>query len=257
MRESFKAVLLLVVLVSATMALVVWLDDDPVGASVWMTWGSTGTAVVSLALLLKIHFRKDDAPDYLSQYAANFFNRSGFAFAIDVIAIDGVAYGRVIYQNQFSGRCQARVALRPGQNFFLKRAAIETICFDIVCGPGEFGMAFMPLAIGAERQGKKQTFEVGASARYPDGSRRQLRFRDGIMLRYDSDFANPFHTALQVGYLVAGGIMLKSPAKATIVLPTGVAAQLPSDVTSRTETLWVMDAAGVATEFTHLSKVTS
>ncbi|MCA9235478.1 MAG: hypothetical protein KDA44_08390 [Planctomycetales bacterium] len=237
MHESLKAIAVLAFMVAATVAAVFWLDSDP-RASQAVKWISTGIAVGSLALFLKLTFRKDRAPDYLSRYANPYFNRGGFTFSIDIVANAGIAYLRVLYQNQFAGRCEGQVAIRAGQDFWMKRANIETICMDIDCGPGEFGMANMPLPISNKLQGQKQSFEVGASVRYPDGRGKQLRFADGLLLRTNSDFGNPFHSTLQAGYLLTGGIMLKRPAKVTTRLPSEVASEIPADVVGEVKVLW-------------------
>jgi hypothetical protein len=239
MRESIKVVLVVILLVTATAALVGWLDDDPAGSGSFK-WICSVIAAGALTLFLKMHFRKDDAPDFLGQVTSAYFNRGGFTFAVDVVENGGVAFARALYQNQFAGPCQARIALRPGQGFFMRRADIEAICIDLDCGPGEFGVATVPLPIPKMLQGKKQTFEVGASVTYPQGRQRQLRFADGLLLRSNSDFTNSFHSALQIGYLATGGVMLKRPATAKIVLPSGVVEDLPAGVEAARDRIWTL-----------------
>jgi hypothetical protein len=87
-------------------------------------------------------------------------------------------------------------------------------------------------------QGKKQSFEVGASVTYPSGKGHRVRFGDGLVIRANSNFGNAFGTALTVAGAMTGQIVLSQPATVTLVLPTGVAEQVhhcsPQDV----QTIW-------------------
>ena len=87
-------------------------------------------------------------------------------------------------------------------------------------------------------QGRKQAFEVGATAAYSEGKGRRLRFRDGILLRTDAQFYNAIGSALALGSTATGNLTLVTPATVTMILPTDVAEHAPDALKPETDTLW-------------------
>lgn len=238
MGESFKAVCALVMCVAGIVAAVCFFHDRP-DATVWTTAAiATVTALGALGILLALHFRRDLAPDYLLQTVGEYFNRGGFCFGFRPRVVDGVCWLDACYQNQHESPCVGRIALRPAKGFFLTRARIEAITFEIPCEGGAFGFVSLPVGLPPEVQGKLQSFEVGASVEYPEGRGRRLRFRDGIFLRTNANFGRGFQTALTVAGALGGAIVWSSPATVAIPLPGGVAGELTNPESPIYETWW-------------------
>jgi hypothetical protein len=238
MRESIKSILALIFIVTGFTTGFMWFDDRDTGTIWYIRIGSTAAALTSLAVLLKLHFQADKAPDYLRQVAGNYFNRDGFCIACAAIAREGVCQFVTYFQNQYDRPCIAQVAIRPGRNFFLGRSEIETFAFEVKCGPAAFGIAKFPVPLPNELQGKRQPIDVGASVDYPRGKGNRIRFRDGIVLRANAQFKNSFATALTVAGAAGGAIVLTTPARTTLALPAGVAEQLTADAQPEIVELW-------------------
>ncbi|MDB5335301.1 MAG: GTP-binding protein LepA [Planctomycetaceae bacterium] len=238
MSESIKAICGLFIIVAGIVALFVWTDDRP-DQTTWILRGSTiVVTALSLAVILRLHFRRDLARDYLQEITGGYFNRDGFCFVFGAEAVDGVCQFHAYYQNQYERPFVGRIALRPARGFFLTRAKIDTITFEIACDAAAYGVATLPIPLPREIQGKPQSFEVGASVNYPQGKGKRLRFRDGVFLRTNTNFGNSFGTALKVAGALGGAIVLSSPATATVLLPTDVAEELPSNSESNTTQIW-------------------
>lgn len=80
MGESIKALCSLFMIVAAIVAAVVWFDDQP-NQTIWIVRViSPLVALSSLAALLKLHFRRNVAHDYLKNVTGAYFNRDGFCF---------------------------------------------------------------------------------------------------------------------------------------------------------------------------------
>ncbi len=237
MSEFIKVVCVLILMIGSVAGAMSWLmDPDPIQWALRI--GGPIAAVLAFGLFLKIHFRADLAHDYLHDHARNYFNRDGFCFAFTAIEVDGIAYLEAHFQNQRDKPCVGRIALRPARGFFLTRAKFDTITFEIECAPAAFGYARLAIPVPEKLQGKRQSFEVGASVEYPEGKGRQLRFRDGVFLRANSNFGNAFHTALTVAGAATGMLVLSSPATAKIDLPSDVAEVLEDNLEPEIETLW-------------------
>lgn len=238
MGESTKAVCALVLIVAVIGAVFAWMADTP-SASVWaFRIGSPTLAALAVGLIMKLQFRSDIAPDLLRQQVGDYFNRGGFCFAIRSTATEGVAYMDAYFQNQYDNECLGRIAVRPARGFFLNRAQIATVTYEIACGPAAFGVARIPLGIPKELQGRRQSFEVGASVEYPDGQGRRLRFRDGCFLRANTKFADNFRTALILASAATGQIFYSSPTSMKVELPQGVAEDVPAALQPTIRTLW-------------------
>jgi len=238
MGESTKSVLALLMIVGVIAALVAWFTDRP-DETVWgIRIGGFVGAALALGLLLKLHFRADLEPDYLLPLTGTYFNRNGFCFTFAVTAVDGVAFLDAWFQTQYDRPSVGRIALRSARGFFLTRAKIEVITFEIECPPGGFGFARIAIPVAEKLQGKRQGFEVGASVRYPEGKGRRIRFHDGVFLRSNSNFGNSFGTGLAIAGAAAGSLVLSRPATATIELPVGVSEDVPYDLAPEFKVLW-------------------
>ena len=238
MGESTKAICSIFMIIGLVVAALAWFDDRP-NQTLWIFRVSAPLVVgLSLAAILKLHFRRDTAHDYLQDAFGGYFNRDGFCFAFATDVIDGICQFHAYYQNQYERPCVGRIALRPARGFFLTRAKVETITFEVPCEAAGFGVVTLQIPLPHVVQGKMQSFEIGASVEYPQGKGQRLRFRDGVFLRTNTKFDNSFGTALTVVSALTGQIELSTPATATIALPTDVAEMLPDNSQPRMKTLW-------------------
>jgi hypothetical protein len=158
----------------------------------------------------------------------------------------GIFFLNVMFQNRYSNPCDARIALRPVIGAFNSAVGVfhndfSVIRFDIKCGPGEFGVAKIPIPVNTKAVGKKLTLEVGATVNYPIGNGQELRFQHGTYLRYDEDFSSPFWRSMQILSLLAGRIHLSRPPNLTFELPNGVADVIPMGTGQQIEILWSME----------------
>jgi hypothetical protein len=229
MRESIKVLCAGVLLFAVPAAAVVWFDDAPGPVYPILRFACPILAILAIAIFLKLHFRADEVPDFLHRQMGSYFNRGGLCFNLQAIEEDGICVLAVFFQNQRDAPCQGRIAIRPARGFFLGRANIDTIAVDIACEPAAFGIAKIPLAVPAQLRGKWQPFEVGASVEFPQGAGKLLRFRDGVALRSNSQFGNPFGTTLTVVGALTGQIVLASPATIKLQLPNNVVEHSMSD----------------------------
>jgi len=242
MGESTKAVCAFLIMVGVVAAVMAWAMEQP-NATTWgFRIGGPAIAILALGLILKLHSRPDLETDYLRCVARTYFNRDGFCFAFVVNSVDGIAVMDAYFQSQYDRSSIGRIALRPARGFFMTRARIGgrigAITFEVECPPGGFGHARIPIPLAENLQGKRQSFEVGASVQYPDGKGRRIRFHDGVFLRSNSNFGNSFGTALTIAGAATGSIVLSQPATTTFDLPTGVADHLPITVAPEMRILW-------------------
>jgi hypothetical protein len=240
MREALKVLCVVLLLFATPTSAVAWADPDGKPALFFLRYGCAVLAAGGLIGFLALHFRKDIIPDYLRRHAGPYFNRDGFCFAFRTRVIDNTCWLEILFQSQQDQACIGRVALRPARGFLLGRASMPPIAAEIQCEPAAFGVARLAIPIPAELQGKRQSFEVGASVDYPLAKGRTLRFRDGIMLRENSDFKNAFGTTLTVAGALTGSIVLSSPATTTLSLPSDVATTVSPALRPEVATLWKM-----------------
>jgi hypothetical protein len=238
MREAAKVLAVVVFMFATPTAAVVWTDDQPSTAVMVLRYLCPVLAVLGIGTFLKIHFRADEVPDYLGRLNRKYFNRGGFCFALQPVVEDGTCYLQTHFQNQYDGTCTGRIALRPARGFFLGRADIEAILVEIHCEPATFGVNRIPIGVPLAVQGKKQSFEVGASVAYPNGKGCRVRFGDGLVIRANSNFGNAFGTALTVAGAMTGQIVLSQPATITMVLPRGVVEHAPNGSPQKSQTIW-------------------
>jgi len=246
MRELAKVLCVVILLFGAPLAAIAWFDDKsdfPKPVILFLKFGCPILCALAIGLFLKMHFRADEVPDYLGPRVGTYFNRDGFCFAILPVVANGVCVFEVYFQNQYENRSVGRCALRPARGFFLGRAKMESIIVEVDCEPAAFGIARVAIPLPAELQGRRQSFEVGASVQYPEGKGRRLRFGDGVTLRANSKFGNAFGVGLTVAGALTGQIVYTRPASVTLDLPKCVA----EDVTDRVrpapvDTLWSLGA---------------
>jgi len=232
MRELTKVLCVVILLFGAPLAAVAWFDDQldfPRPVIYFLKYACPVLCVFASGIFLKIHFRPDEVPDYLSPRVGTYFNRNGFCFGILPAVADGICVFEVYFQNQHEKRCVGRVALRPARGFFLGRAKMDSIAVEIDCEPAAFGVARVAVPLPTTLQGRRQAFEVGASVEFPEGKGRRLRFGDGVTLRGNSNFGNAFAT----GQMATGALT------AAIDLPKGVAEDITDWVRpASVDTLW-------------------
>ncbi|MEQ8667858.1 MAG: hypothetical protein RIC12_01715 [Pirellulales bacterium] len=238
MDESIKAVAALVLIIATVAAVFAWVVDGS-GTAVWaFRISAPAIAVLSLATILSLHYRSDLEQDYLRSVAGTYFNRDGFCFTLNMVNIQGTAHMEAYYQNQFDGPSIGRIAVRPARGFWMNRPHFSAVTYKIVCQPAAFGVTRVPIPIPTELQGRSQTFEVGASVLYPDGKGNRVRYFDGIFLRTNTNFDKKWDTAVTVFGAAGGGIVLSSPATATIAIPSGVSENVPSGLEPQAMDFW-------------------
>jgi len=233
-----KVVGVILMMLSGLVSALGWIDDRPTAGTWFLRLGGLAAAALILIWILWLHFRPDYERDYLRDISRQYFNRDGFCFTFAAKNINGIAYIYAFFQSQRNAPSVGQIALRPARGFFLNRAEIETIVFYVECPPAAFGAARMPIPIPAKFQGKRQSFEVGASVNYPEGRGNRIRFRDGFSVRANSTFEDSLGTLLTVASVTAGHVYLKSPATQVIQLPTEVTEEIPEDLKPEVMILW-------------------
>lgn len=224
LRESVKACLAFVFIVVVIVSVFVWLAGDvrPNQSAGWLRYVTPAIAVIILAVLVRLHLKRDALPDFLREAVGGYFERDGFCFSILPTTVNGACCLSVYYQNKYERPCSATLAIRPSFGFFLTTRKLDAISLDIDCGPAAFGLVLVPLAVPQQHQGKTQKFDVGASVRYPDGRGRCLRFRDGVRVG-----KHRFHNEGWVHLLVVvcsfGLMRLSRPSSVSLKLPENVA----------------------------------
>jgi hypothetical protein len=236
-REFLKVACVLILGAAVIIAAIAWADDRP-NATTWMfRWGPIPFALAALFGFLKIHFAADLVPDFLYRECGTYFDRAGLCFVVFASEMDGVCFLNALFQNRYEGACEGTIVLRHSKGLFGRRE-FDTIAFRVDCDGGAFGIVGSPISVPAHLQGKTVSFEVGASAIYPSGKGRQLRFRDGIVLRADAQFNDVFSKTATIVGALGGAIIISSPAKAKLRLPINVTEYPPEEIESRQEILW-------------------
>jgi hypothetical protein len=242
-REFGKGVAIIVLIAALLTAAFSWLADRP---DEW-TWvfrvGAPILVVSALGVFLWIHFRPDEAPDYLREYVAWYFDRGGFCFQLVARVEEGICFLDAYFQNKYERPCVGRIVLRPGSGLlglvgYHPDPKAISVALEIPCGPAAFGVATVALPIPSSLQGTRQKYEIGASVDYPEGHGRLLRFRDGEVIRTNAQFGNSFATAVTVAGALGGAIVISRPATLTIDLPVGVAEDTPEYSKPEIKTFW-------------------
>lgn len=238
MHEFIKGACCVIVLAAVIAAAFAWNDDRPTPGTWAFRVGGPLLAIATFGAFLKIHFRRDKAPDYLLQITPHFFDRAGFCFAFVLRAENGHCYLDTYFQNKYERPCVGRIGLRPARGFFGRRD-MSAVAFEITCGPAAFGVSTVMLPVPKPLQGSRQKFEVGASVDYPDGRGSMLRFRDGSVIRTDSEFGDAFSTSLATVAVFTGALVIPGrPPNVSLDLPSAVAEETLSNSEVVTKTLW-------------------
>ena len=124
-----------------------WIDDRPNDLTWMLRIGFAILGLVSIAIFLKIHFRRDDVPDYLHKLSGGYFDRGGFCFAIVASKLNGTCFFDAYFQNKYDHPCTGQIVLRPGKAFFGSRADMDMIAYRIDCPAAAFGVARLPVPI--------------------------------------------------------------------------------------------------------------
>lgn len=239
MGESFKAVCSLLMIIALIVTVLFWFEDRPDRTTWIVRFTAPLIGLMILAIVLKVHFRKDREPDYLRTIFGNYFNRGGFCFAMTASAQDGICHLHAHFQNQHERPCVGRIALRPSRGFFLTRAKIDAIMFEVPCEGGAFGVVTLPIPLPRAVLGTEQSFDVAAWVSYPKGRGRRLRFRDGILVRGNTEMGVAATTGLILAGALAGMIVIpSSPAKMTIQLPDEAVDELSPSCEPQTRVHW-------------------
>jgi hypothetical protein len=238
MGESFKATCALLLIIALMVTAGAWYADQP-GQTTWIVRiAAPVIGLLSLAVLLLVHFRRDRVPDFLLAEVGNYFNHRGFCFVVGADEAAGICRVRAWFQNQYERPCVAQIELRPQREFWLTRTGIEPIQLEIPCESAAFGLATRPIALPEKMLGKQHSFDVSASVIYPNGKGRRLRFNDGALVRTTTAFGNAFRTGLTFFGALAGHVVWMKSARVKIQLPETAAQTLPADVRTHVETLW-------------------
>ncbi len=202
--------------------------------------------VVALGVLLYLQFQRDRAPDLLFKYFGRYFDRSGFCFKLRFVADHGVCVLVIPFQNRHERPCSAQIAIRSAPGFFGGRP-FDGVKFDIEAGPAAFGIARVPIPMPVACQGKRHRFDVAATAKYPQGKGRMLRFRDGLKVKSEAGVSELGSAVLTIGLAAFGHIHISGrPASITLSVPAGVSEALPSDAVPVVKTFWTLGDMKIA-----------
>jgi hypothetical protein len=224
---------LLVLLASVIWGLIAWMTPAA-GTEAAFRWsvriGACILGPVSLFVLVANAVKADRLPDFLWEIPGRRFGRGGVIFAFEVASRDGLCWMRLHYQNRFDGRAEVAVLLMPSQGFLLEKSQIEPIAVQFSCGPAAYGIVSIPMAIGREYQGKQQSFDVGASVEYPEGTGELVRNGVGAPVsRFTVPSVRSMTKTVARVAIVGRPPFLGIPSRVTFRLPTGVreAGELP------------------------------
>jgi hypothetical protein len=237
MREFVKVASVLVVSAAILTIAIAWADDRPNQLTWILRFAPVFVVLAALAVFLRLHFQRDLVPDYLYATCGKYFDRDGFCFATALENMDGVCVLHTYFQNRYDRPCVGKIALRPAKEFFV-RPDMDTIAIYAQCDGGAFGVHRIAVGIPRQMQGRKVKLEVGASVTYPDGRGKMLRFREGHVLRADTDFHNSFARSMTIAGALSGAIVLTKPAATKLQIPPNVSEQIPDDIEPHTAILW-------------------
>jgi hypothetical protein len=233
---SLISALVLVFAVPAT--IISWALDQPTPAVWWTRGVSSSLTLVCGGYFFWLRSFKDSVPDFLHYVTREFFTRDGLSFAILPATHEGICFLEIYWQNQHDEACQARIALRPAQGFFLTRAPIAEILLQVECPPAGFGVARVPLPLEEKFQGQQHTFDVGTSVEWPHGPGNQVRHREGYRVPGNAKFGSRFQTGLSIAAALTGQVYLSKPASVKILLPRNVPTELPAGLQPELSVIW-------------------
>src|SRR5882757_5139832 len=110
MGQSFKAILQLVMLVSAIAAITVWTAVDRPDTAVWAARVICPLVAVVLAgVLFRVSRRKETLPDPLAKVSNSYFERNGMCFTVIFSVNGGFCWASVYVQNRYARPATVRV----------------------------------------------------------------------------------------------------------------------------------------------------
>lgn len=202
LQESVKMFCLGLLVLTSFIAVFVWTDFNPDALSKQLRVFTVVSLIFSISGIVWSFVRIDKVPDYLAKIGTPYFDCSGFCFLIDIVSIDDKPKLIVIFQNRHDTECHTQVAIRSKHSLISPPASIRSTKIKVYCPPAGFGIEVFPITIQEFPKIQYLDIEVGASVEYPNGAGRTLRFREGVAIRFDSDFRN----GLAVGATVVGAI---------------------------------------------------
>lgn len=241
MSTSLKAVVQLALILVAIAAGAFWALPDRPDGIIWTLRIALPLVAILLGWLLwRDSRRKDLVPDFLRELAPGYFERDGLCFTFVPRMSFGIWWLDVYFQNRYDKLCETRIILQaPRKSFWFGRLPLPGIDVSVCCDGGAFGVVKVPWPIPLSIQGKRVTCEIAAHTRYPQGSGKMLRFREG--LRVGTPGSDVGRAAVTGGLLLVGVIRISRPASLTMQLPVGVAEAVPSGVHMTTEIIWRPD----------------
>jgi hypothetical protein len=128
------------------------------------------------------------------------------------------------------------VVLQPSEGFFLVRPGLASMTVEIECPAGGYGVTSVPWPVAKKFQGRRQSIDVGADVRYPEGRGKMIRYRGGLQVgRAGTDL---WKTVLTAAAAMGGMISLSRPAKVTLRFPSDVEESIEDDLPIVTKTEW-------------------
>ena len=223
--QSTKAILQLVVIIALVIVAIQCFLAEKV--SVPTLTISIIVAIVSLGIVLKLHYLRGEVPDYLREVGGPYIECKGFCFLLSTRLADGICFLDILFQNRHENGCVGRVVLRPKRKMFRSQDPVA-ITVEVNCPGGAFGRQSVPIPVEPSARGKTLTFEMAAGAHYPKGRGRTLHYGEAkVHLPNNVSFATPIKDAITVLALLGGGIFVHSPASIELPFPQGAAATIP------------------------------
>lgn len=242
MYEFIKVLCVVVIMFGSVVAAVAWWGLDPRTENVTpIRVISTVVTILGFLGFFVLLFRRDRVPDFLREFSAAYFERSGLCFSIEPAISRNYLYLCILFQNRFDRPCNAKLAIRPSELLgTIARGDYPAAQVEITCPAAGFGMSILLLPVPQEIQGKRQSFHVGATVIYPEGTGRQLRFgsRGAITIRTNADFQSPFNQSLTIAAALGGSIFISRPALLKLELPYNVSETVPFHYTPSSEIFW-------------------
>ncbi len=237
MREFLKGTLCVVVLAGFVVSAFAWIDDRPNQQTWLLRLGGLAISLLALGLFCKVHFRRDIAPDFLHQFFGVYFDCGGFCFVVQKAIVDELFYLLIYFQNRYDRPCLGRITLYP-QKKLLQTQELSPLHAEIECGPASVGVSSIPMAVPKMSQGCKQDFDISATANYPEGRGRMLRFRVGAKAEYHTPFRGKVRAVIAILSALTLHYHYHKPATISLHLPLDVLDELPEGARQITETLW-------------------
>jgi len=235
MSDNAKAAILFVLLLSIALPPVAWTLPDtlPGPLLVLCKFALPFVGLAALAIAGWALFRPDKAPNFLDRLGGEYFERDGFCFTLLPSVLGNLCLINVHYQNKYNRPCKAKVVLRPSQG---EDESFATMTIPIDCTAGAYGVASVPWSVPSNHQGEELEFDVAAAVRFPEGQGNPIRFGYGMRVGHADWGDRPGSHAANLA--AQGKLLVMSPARAVVSVPTNVAEQVPEEMRIENQTLW-------------------